>query len=276
LRFEEGLTVLRLLCLITLVALLAGCGGSPEPTAAPLDPLALITEAADNIRAADTFRIDVAQEGPNYTIYTDYAAVFFRRATAQYVAPNEMQARIRVIALGLPIEIEVYSRGATQWYSAIWTGDNWINQEFAPGFNPETLIAADTGFQSALAALIELDYVGEETLENGTPTYHITSRAQGDQVAALLAGLIAPVGDVTVDVYVHRETRYPARFRITEYNSPYAETPEPVPDTTPEIEPVVWIIDLYDINAPAELTPPEATAEATAEAVTPITPSFGS
>jgi hypothetical protein len=260
--------VLRLISLIALVAALAACSLSADtPTPAAPDPLTLITEAADNIRAAATFRIDVNQEGPNYTILTEYAPVFFRRATAQYVAPREMQARIRVIALGLPIDIEVYSRGADQWYSAVWTGNNWINQPFAPGFNPETLIAEDTGVQSALNALIELAYIGEEALENGTSVYHISGRAQGDEVAALLAGLIAPVGEVTVDVYVHRETRLPARFEITEYDSPYAETPEPGETA----EPIKWIIDVYDYDAAPDLNVPqlEATAEATADAVEP-------
>ncbi len=257
--------MLRLISLLAFVTLLAACNGSPTPTPeAQVDSLALITEAANNIRAAETFRIDVNQEGPNYTIYTEYAPVLFRRATAQYVAPREMQARIRVIALGLPIEISVYSRGADQWYSAVWTGDNWVNAAFAPGFNPETLIAEDTGFQSALNALIELNFVGEETLENGAPVYHIASRAQGDQVAALLAGLIEPVGAVTVDVYVHRETRFPVRFEISEFDSPYAETPEP----GQAAEPVKWIIDLYDIDAAPDLNVPqvEATGEVTPEA----------
>lgn len=256
--------MLRLISLTAFIILLAACSGNAAtPPRTSIDPLALVTEAAAQIRSADTFRIDVTQEGPNYTIYTEYAPVFFRRATAQYVAPREMQARIRVIAFGLPIEIRVYSRGADQYYAAVWTGENWINQPFAPGFNPETLIAEETGFQSALSALIELNYVGEATLENGTPVHHISSRAQGDQVAALLAGLIAPVGDVTVDVYVHRETGFPARFVITEFDSPYAETPEPGQDA----EPVTWMIDLYDINAAPDLDVPplEAAPEVTPE-----------
>jgi len=261
---EEGLTVLRLICLIALVTLLAACGGNvADPTPVPTDPLALITEAAINIRSADTFRIDVSQEGPNYYLYTDFGRVTFRRVIGQYVAPREMQANISVLALGLALEINVYARGADQWFSGLMTGNNWVNTPFAPGFNPETLIAQDTGFQSALTALIELDYVGEETLENGDPVYHITSRAQGEQVSALLAGLIPTVGEVGVDVYIHRETRYPVRFVIVAENDPNAATPEP----DEEAEPVRWIIDLYDINAESELTPPEfeVTPEVTSE-----------
>lgn len=261
--------------LIVLMLILVGCAGNDAPpTPTPTDPLALIAEAAANIRAAETFRIDVSQTGPDYTILTEYAPVYFRRASAQYVAPGMMQATVRVIAAGLPLDVDVFASGAAQWYRAIWTGNNWINEAFAPGFNPETLIASETGFQAALNALTDLDYAGEETLESGAPVHHIAARAQGEEVNALLAGLIETRGEVDVHVYIHRETRMPVRFVITEYDSPYAVTPE----AGEEAEPVVWIIDLYDINAPAELSTPEVTAEATAEAtdeITGFTPSFG-
>lgn len=256
--------MLRLLS-IMMVALLVGCAGSAgAPTEAPPDPLDLVKEAATNIRSADTFRISVDQTGPDYKILTEYATVYFRRATAQYVSPGEMQATIRVIAGGIPIEVEVFSRAAEQWYRAIWTGNRWVNQPFAPGFNPETLIAEDTGIEAALKSLIDLSYVGEEQLENGASVYHLSATADGSDVSALLGGLIEPVGIVNVDVYIDTTTRYPVRFMITEHDSPYAVTPEP----GQEAEPVVWTIDVYDLNAPAELSTPEAssTEEATAEA----------
>jgi hypothetical protein len=257
-----------LLVFILIALLAAAC--SPTPPAAetptPINPLDLVTEAAGNIRSASTFRISVNESGPDYTIYTEYAPVFFRRATAQYVAPGVMQARVRVVAAGIPIDIDIFSQGATQFYRAIWTGSQWVQQAFAQDFNPETLIAENTGFESALKALIDLSYIGEATLENGAQTYQLAATANGPDVAALLGGLIEPVGVVEVGVYVDKTTRQPARFIITEHNSPYAVTPE----AGQEAQPVVWTIDIYDINAPSEVTPPEsltATVEATAEAM---------
>ncbi len=238
--------------------LLVGCSGASNgaPTQAPPDSLDLVKEAATNIRSADTFRISVNQTGPDYMILTEFATVYFRRATAQYVTPGTMQATIRVIAGGLPIEVEVFSRGAEQWYRAIWTGNRWVKEAFAPGFNPETLIAQDTGIEAALKSLVDLSYVGDEQLENGVSVYHLAATANGPDVAALLGGLIAPVGNVGVDVYIDRETRYPSRFVITEYASPFAVTPEAGQDA----EPVVWTIDIYDLNATAELATPESVA----------------
>jgi len=259
--------------IITLtMVILAGCTGgstSDEATPTPIDNIALITQAANLIRSVETFRMDVSQEGPDYIIPTVYANVFFRRANAQYVSPGTMQASIRVVAAGLPISIDVFSRGANQWYRAIWTGNNWLNEAFAAGFNPEALIAEDTGFNAALQALIDLDYVGQETLESGVTTHHLRGTAQGEDVNALLVGLIETVGIVVVDIYVDVATGYPVRFMITEENSPYAVTPQP----GEQAEPVVWIMDIYAINEPAQLDDPEMeTVEATAESTPESTP----
>jgi hypothetical protein len=254
--------VQRLLVFV-LVALLAACSTPAAETPTPIQPLDLITEAAGNIRSANTFRISVNEAGPDYIIYTEYAPVFFRRATAQYVSPGIMQANVRVVAAGIPLDIDIYAQGATQYYRAIWTGNQWVHQAFAQDFNPETLIAENTGFESALKALIDLKYVGEATLESGAQTDHLAATANGPDVAALLGGLIEPLGIVEVDVYVDKTSKQPARFVITEHDSPYAVTPE----TGQASQPVVWTIDIYDINAPSALTPPDMT-EATAEATT--------
>ncbi|MEP7293276.1 MAG: hypothetical protein ABI835_15940 [Chloroflexota bacterium] len=253
--------MLRLLALL-LVTLLVGCASAaPPPTEAPPDPRQLIQEAADKIRSADTFRIDVTEAGPDYQIFTNYATVFFRRAVAQYVAPGIMQGTIRVIGAGLPLQIDIFARGAEQWYRAIWTGNLWLNQAFADGFNPMTLIAQETGFQAALNALINLSYIGVTELESGAQVFQLAATANGPDVSALLGGLISPVGIVDVGAFIDRETHYPSRFVITEHDNPYVAPPEPGEPKNP----VVWTIDLYDINAVAELSTPEVMATASTE-----------
>ncbi len=263
----------RLLFLLVVAAFaLVACAPTDTVPAATVDPLALVTDAADLIRAAQSFRLDVNQEGPDYLISTTYANVLFRRATAQYVAPGVMEAEVSVIEpiTGLRIDVGVFARGATQFYRAIWTGNNWIDQAFAPGFDPAALIAEDTGFNAAINAILDLTYVGETTLENGIQVQHVSGRARGENVNALLVGLIETVGDVGIDVYIEKATGYPIRFVITEENSPFAVTAEPGEDQPP----VVWIMDLYAINEPATLNEPviEATAEATIEATAEATP----
>jgi hypothetical protein len=244
----EGKPVFRLTAFLLLLACaVAACSGaSTEP---PPDPMALVTTAAENIRETNTFRMLVERTGAPYFILTDLGNVSFRRAMAQYVAPNVMQAQVRLIAAGLPTEVGVFSRGEEQWYrNDILTGGRWYNAPFSPGFNPQTLIAEETGFQQSLQALVGMTYVGEETLEDGSPVYHLDATANGEDVTALLAGLIEMGGTVEVDVYINRETRVPARFVIVQ--------PDTVTEDEPE--PTTWTIDVYDIDAPAEIDDPEA------------------
>jgi hypothetical protein len=247
------------------VILLAACQ-TAATTEAPPDPLTLVTEAAENIRDTNTFRMQVEADGAPYYILTDLGNVEFVRAQAQYVAPDVMQATVRLIAAAIPTEVDVFSRGDNQWYrNDILTGARWFNAPFSPGFNPRTLIAEETGFQKSLQALIDMAYVGQETLESGENVYHLHATAQGEDVTALLAGLIYMTGAVEVDVYIGVDSRRPARFIITQPNTATEAQPEPTK----------WTIDIYDVNAPAEIDDPELEnpivqvtddADATAEA----------
>ncbi len=236
-------------------AILMGCqpGPSNEPTP---EPLALLTEASNNIRESDTFRMYVEQGGNTYVIPvflgpTDTLAVNaqFRWARAQYVAPGTLQATARIVVESvvgnMAQDVEIFSREDEQWYRL--QGSPWIRGDFAPGFNPVTLIAADSGFQAALTALEDLDFVGEETLEDGAPVYHLTGIANGPAVKALVVGLIDVAETVPVDVYIHRERRIPVRIVLTQPETATEESPDPT----------TWTINVYDINAEAELTPPD-------------------
>lgn len=241
--------------------------GTPTP---PPDPLVLIAQSAEQIRAAETFRMTVEVTGPPYEILTDYGAVVFRRADAQYVAPGVMQAALRVAAAGLTIDIDVFARAADQWFRAIWTANTWLNAPFAPGFNPEALIAQDTGFQAAVDSVTALVYRGETTLESGQSVTHLSGTADGPSMNALLIGLIEMQGTVAVDVYLDATTRMPARFVLVESVPVAAETADAA-----AAEPVArtWTMDIYDIDAPAELDPPdEDAAAATPEAGAAATP----
>ncbi|MEQ8675198.1 MAG: LppX_LprAFG lipoprotein [Aggregatilineales bacterium] len=267
-----------------LMLVLAACGGTGddqsstegEATLVGDDPVGLLTSAAMNIRAAETFRLDVQQTGADYevliTLNNEVTAVKFRRAVAQYVNPDTVEGTVRVIAGIVPIDVDIFSNGFAQWVRFI--GTSWILEDFAPGFNAETLIAQDTGFQAALAALTDLDNQGETSLDDGTGVYHLSGIADGDAVTSLLVGMIEAEGMIPVDVYIDRDSLYPSRIVIHQVDNATEEHPE---GTT-------WTIDVYDIDAPPELDPPEnyeQTAEEinaqmmlemTAEAMPEVTP----
>lgn len=245
------MTRLALVVWMTLAALMAtACGGAPAATPTPQDPMALVTEAADAIRAANTFRMIVDQSGPPYPIDTDFGSVAFRRADAQYAAPDTLQASLAVLALGARLDVDVFARGAEQWFRApLWTGDLWLHATFAPGFNPEVLIAQDAGFRAAVDAARNLELVGETQLETGQNVIHVRGTADGPALNGLLVGLIQMQGEVGIDVFIDRDTRLPARFVLTEA-------------VDGESEPRLWTLDILDINQPMTMDDPEATAEA--------------
>ncbi len=225
--------------------LLAACTGAA--TEEPVDPINLITEASENIRESDTFRMSVERTGASYFVATDLGNVDFRRAVAQYVAPDVLQATVRLIAAGLPADVDVFSQGEEQWYRhAVLTANVWFNAPFAEGFNPEKLISEDTGFQMALNSLIGLSFEGRAALEDGTPVYHLKGTAHGEDIAALLANLVVTSGEVLVDVFIDQNLLIPVRFVIVQPNT--------VTETEPD--PTTWIVDVYDINAEPELDPP--------------------
>ena len=235
---------------LLLLLTLAACGGAADVTPTPADPLALVTEAATAIRAADTFRMIVDQTGPPYLIDTDFGSVTFRRADARYAAPGALQASLAVLAFGARLDVDVFAQGADQWFRApLWTGNQWLRATFAPGFNPEVLIAQDGGFQAAVDAARDLTVLGETQLESGQNVIHVQGRADGPALDGLLAGLIAMQGEVVVDVFIDRATRFPARFVLTE-------------TVEGEDEPRIWTLDILDVNAPVQLDNPEVTPEA--------------
>ena len=242
--------MLRLTPILLILALLmVSCEG--DTSEADIEPLELLTEAAENIRAADTFRLYVEQTGASYfiPIYlgADIVNVEFRFARAQYVAPDVISATARIVTIGLALDAEIFSRDDDQWYRIPAGAGPWINADFAPGFNPASLIAEDSGFQAALTALLELEYIGEETLEDGTPVYHLKGIANGPDVTALVVGLIDAQADVPVDVYINRENRYPVRLVLTQ--------PETI--TADEPEPTTWTIDVFDVDAASEIEAPD-------------------
>lgn len=231
---------------IVLLLLSFGCTGAP--TAAPPDPQQLLSQAAANIRQTETFRMTVERTGREYYINTDYGYAEFRRAEVQYAAPDTIQAGVRVIAAGLPIDLEIFFRGQNQWLRGIWTNNTWVRLAFVPGFTPAALMAAETGFQAAIKALTRLQMIGSEQLVDGTPVYHIKAEAEGEDVSAFMAGLIQVTGQVVADVFIHRESLLPVRFEIVQPEGEGAE----------DAEPTVWEIEVYDFDQPARLDDPEA------------------
>ncbi len=242
------MSLIRCVLIFGIVLLGAACSPAPEED---INPTELITEAAENIREAESFRLEVQQSGVDYLVNTELGSVAFRRAEAQYVAPDVLQASVRLIAGGLPADVDIFSLGEKQWFrNAILTAGQWYHAPFAAGFNPEILIAQETGFKAALESLIDLSYRGVVSLEDGTRTHHLTGSANGVNIAALLAGMVEMPGVVTVEVFIDIAELIPVRFIIVQ--------PETATDSQ---DPTEWKVDVFGFDEEPEIDYPEGSQE---------------
>lgn len=234
--------MLRLVILLVVsFALLAGC--APEPP--PADVLALVETAASHIQTAEAFAVSIERGGA--PVYIDGNGVInFLRATGSYVAPDRVQARVRVQVSGLAGDIDVIAIGEEQYYRhAILTGGAWLNAEFSPGFNAETLVRSESGLARAMRAIKSLTLVGPVTLD-GVRMWHLTGTAVGSEVAALTIGLIPAEDDVEVSLYIRADTGQAERMVLVQ------------PDTVSEAEPEpsTWTVEVYDYNGDYTITAP--------------------
>jgi hypothetical protein len=248
----EGVLLLRFLSVLVIaILMLTGCNGSATD-APPPDPHQLLQDAIKNIRASQTFRMLLNQTGADYRFYVNIdqsgksVQAVMRRAQAQFVAPDVLYATINLSLSGLPLAVEIFARGEKQWFRL--PSGPWLNITFAQDFNPVTLLSTDSGFQQALSSLNDVKYIGAETLDDGTPVYHISGSASGQSVKDLLVGLVDNGHDVNVDAYIAQSTRLPALVVITQPNTATQQQPQ---DTA-------WRVEVYDYNAKPDIQDPEA------------------
>lgn len=271
------LGVIGIIAIVAVVVLLLI--GTPPPIdeepPAP-EPVALLSEVIDNLQAVETFRLLIEQTGAVYPFFVSLdegqsvVQASMRRGEAQFRQPNILYATVNLRVGMLPvIGVDLYAEGLNQWFRL---AGSWINFPIAEGFDPGELMSDDGGFSHALNQLNEVEYIGAETLIDGTRTWHVRGTASGQVVNELLFGLLeVPQEIVTVDVYIEQQTKLPAVLAVT------------IPDTATEEEPEdsVWRIEVYDVNG--EITyeaPPavrddvisESTGESTGEAPAEATP----
>ncbi len=245
--------------ILMVIGLLAGCQSS-EPTPASTDPDALLAQVVDNLQSIETFRVLMEQHGADYpfliTLDMGQSAVeaVMQRAEGQYEAPDVLFANIKLRVtmgeMGVTITADVFSRGTDQWVR-LPGGPGWQNFPFADGFDPGELLSEDEGFEAALEAMQELEYIALTTLDDGTRAHHVRGTASGSVVSALLFDLLEITSDVIIDAYISSDDLRPARLVVT----------LPGTETEAEPEPTRWVLEVYEINAATEIDYPDAVTD---------------
>lgn len=233
-----------LVILALLIILLAACnGGDATPTP---EPLALLENAATYIREANTLAVTIERTGA--PVYVDTQGLInFLRATGYYVAPDRVQARVRVLFAGIASDIDVIAIGDEQYYRhPVLTGGSWLHAEFSPGFNAENLVRSESGLSRAMSAIKNLELLGIEDVD-GTAMWHLKGTAVGSEVSALTFELIPAEADVLVDLYIRADDGHAERMVLVQ--------PDTVSEDQPE--PSTWLVEVYDYNGDYSVTAPE-------------------
>ncbi len=240
-----------IICLV-LALFLTACGGQATPTTdSPPDPQTMLLEVVQNLREVNTFRILIEQTGAEYrfTITPDagttYIEASLRRAEGQFLAPDIISANVNLNINNIPLSMVLFAQGPDQWFRL--PTSPWFNFPFAEDFDASALIREDSGFQKALLELKSLEYVEATRLDDGTAVHHMRGIAGAQSVNDLLFGLLTVTDDVIVDVFVDRANQLPALLIVT----------QPGTETEQEPEPTQWRVEIYDVNAEANIEYPE-------------------
>lgn len=240
--------------LLVPLLLLAACEPAPQPeaTRTPQEMLAAVTT---NLRDVQTLRLLLEQEGAEYPFSfsadgTAASAVpaSIRRGRVQFVAPDVISGTISLNVSGMPISVDVFVRGPNQ-YMRLPAG-RWLSTTLGGEFDPADLTREGGAFEQALLNLEGLEYIGYETLPDGTETEHLRGVAPGPAAAALLLGLVEADAPVTVNVYIDTDSGLPALLTL--------EMLPPGLEDTPQAPRTLWRLEVYDINAEPAFEDPEA------------------
>jgi lipoprotein LprG len=224
---------------VVLVAwLLSACGGASLPD---LPPGEIVARSAERMQAMPGFHFLIERSGAPAFI-DPQQTLSFRRAEGIFVAPDRVNATVRVIAPGMVAEVSVISIGDVQWETNLLTGE-W--QELPPdwGFNPGDLFDAESGIQTALTndlSDVSLDSIEELEELPGLRLYRITASMEGDRLSQVSYGMIGPE-PVEVVLWIAPWTYELHRVTFTE---PGAQ------------ESTMWQIDFWDFDQTVDIEPP--------------------
>jgi len=175
--------------------------------------------------------------------------IAFRRTDGDFVAPDQTQATVRVIAPGIVAELKIISLGDDYWETNLVSGE-WQHLPGGMGFNPAILFDPQVGLQSILETdLSALNLVGMEELEEvpGKKLYAITGQLLGGKLYQMSYGMIGPE-QVQVKMWIAPVTYDLYRVFITEpANSGRAER--------------TWQVDFYNFGQAAAILPPKNAIE---------------
>lgn len=237
--FPSG-TVAKILLLFLILTAAISCS---SPTATPLPPEQIIATATERMTKTTGFRFSVDRSGA--PAFLDPLEILsLSRLEGDFVAPDKVQATVRIVTTGIVTDVSFIGIGESQWQTNPFTG-NWESLPTGSGFNPAALFDPEIGLQ----AILLTDFDELELLENaeietlpGQPLYHLAGHLSGERTSEITYGLIGPE-TMEAELWITPESNELQRIILTER----IEDPE----TTR-----VWQFDFWDFDLDLIISPP--------------------
>lgn len=232
--------------LIVFGILLPGCF---NPQLEEIPPNEIVARSAERMSSLKGFEFVVDRSGEPAFLNPD-ETIAFRRAEGQYVNPNRVFTKVRVIAPGLVAEVQLINIEGEQWETNLLSGE-WQPSDTRYTFNPALLFDPNNGIPFILANhLKNLILLGMEEIPEvpGRKLYVIEADMQGEIAYQMTYGMIDK-DPLKVKVWV--EPNMFDLYRIILVD----------PAGAGEKESTTWQIDFWNFDSTFEIQKPESKNE---------------
>lgn len=189
------------------------CVAAAACAAPPPSPTALVEQAAAKTAALKSVAFDLVRVGEP-VLLDPGRGILFSGAAGEYQAPDRVRARVKIVAAGTVLTVEML------WLPEGFSSSNPFTGAFeklaAPGFDPAGLL------RNEIPALLRSDLrsvtlVGTEKI-GAADAYHVRAEADGAKLRALTGGVVVP-GVHTVDLWIDVATSQIVRLVDAEPSS---------------------------------------------------------
>jgi hypothetical protein len=195
------------LALALVAAVLAGCGGQPEPP-----PAELAKRAADSLDSLKSVHFVLAIAGA--PAFLDASRTLnLRQAEGDVLRPDRAQATARVALGGFVVSVKFINIGDAN-YMTDPLGGKWGQAPPGLGYNATYLFDKEQGAGAIVRQVEGIAKAGEEKID-GVDCHHLTGQIANAKLKVLTGGVI-PGETVTVDVWSAKDGASVRQLRLTE------------------------------------------------------------
>jgi outer membrane lipoprotein-sorting protein len=233
---------MRLLTLVTLVAVLTACGGQEESGLDGDVPVEdILGNASTRLAETESVRFRMEIDGSTYIDQSETLRLLNARGTM--ARPDRVDVEFQIEVAGAPkVSIRMITIGENAWTTDIVTG-RWVEAQEEFGYNPSVLYDNQNGLGPVMGKLTDPELIGVEDLD-GTQTYHIRGTATQDVIDPLTSGTMH--GEtITVDVWIDGESWNLMKVTVAEPTDAGLE------------DPATWNLTLGDHDEQVTIERPE-------------------